>query len=495
MTKLDVVDTVVVGAGPGGIAAAYALTRDDLPTRVVLVDVGRAHNHRPCPVDRGHECNGCGGVCNVISGFGGSMHYGDGVKLSLMPSGRRLIDLYGEDAYDLSLEAFELVSQYTSTRPPLVGHQVTDDVLGAFERHDLHLRQYPVAVLGESELARVLDGLSEDLSARVDLRLKTNVRNVVSTPHGYAVALATREGVEVVHTRNVILATGRRGLVDTQRLLRQLSVPMTPPDFSIGVRFEMAADYLRATGLSHPDMKVTQRNAHTDKVKTFCFCGGANGGRVKFTNYFGAFGGSIITLDGHETLERQHRGRALAGNFGLMCQTMRLDEGVEASSYLEREVLEPYRRLNGGRPVVQLLSDFRARRETRLAWRDLADRLPFDPTVRDLAVAPVHTLFTDHQLASLVTGFDKVMRPMLDLGGFDRTPEELDKQIIVIGLELEFLWSHVQVDETGETPRRGLFVVGDAAGIAQGVIQAMMMGLRAGTTVADRVTADEMQVA
>ena len=100
---------------------------------------------------------------------------------------------------------------------------------------------------------------------------------------------------------------------------------MMPPDFSCGVRFEMRSDYLRATGLSHPDFKVTQRDGMPNKVKTFCFCGGTNGGRVKFTHYQDAFGEPIITLDGHETLERESTGRPLAGNFGLLCQTVTLD--------------------------------------------------------------------------------------------------------------------------------------------------------------------------
>jgi hypothetical protein len=48
-------------------------------------------------MDKGFTCTGCGRVCSVISGFGGSMHDGDGdgARLSQLPSGRSLVDLVG----------------------------------------------------------------------------------------------------------------------------------------------------------------------------------------------------------------------------------------------------------------------------------------------------------------------------------------------------------------------------------------------------------------
>src|ERR1051326_4015499 len=88
------VDVLVIGAGPGGIAAADLLSGSG--ARVLLVDAGRPYQRRACPVDMGRSCHGCRNVCNVISGFGGSIHFGDGVKLSRFPSGRRLAELLGE---------------------------------------------------------------------------------------------------------------------------------------------------------------------------------------------------------------------------------------------------------------------------------------------------------------------------------------------------------------------------------------------------------------
>ena len=477
-------DVVIVGAGPGGLACSHELLDRDPDARIAVVEAGRRHVRRICPVDRGRPCVACGGVCNVVSGFGGCMHYGDGVKLSLMPSGRRLIDLFGDAAFDLSADAFELFSRYAGTRPELVGHNVAQEVLDVLDAQQLELRQYPVAVLGESQLSRVIEGLWERLAPRVDMRLKTQVSAVRPNGGGYDVEIRHRHGTDTLSAPNVVIATGRRGLVSSQRLLREVGVPMRPPDFSLGVRLEMRADYLRATGLSHPDMKVTQRERHADKIKTFCFCGGTNGGRIKFTHYQDAFAGEIITLDGHETLDRVAGGRPLAGNFGLLCQATALDADVDESEDVERVLLAPYRAMNGGRPVVQTLADFRARRAPATDWPELSASLPFEPSVQNLACAPVHALFSDRQHASLVSAFDNLMTPMLVLGGYDIAPMDLADEILVVGLEIEFLWSRVVVSEDCETPQPGLFVVGDAAGVAQGVVQAAMMGMRVGRAVA-----------
>jgi uncharacterized FAD-dependent dehydrogenase len=485
------IDVLIVGGGPGGIGAAYAARAANPALRVTLVEAGRPYERRFCPVDLAKRCRGCGGICNVISGFGGSMHYGDGIKLSLLPSGRRLVDLMGTpDSDRLCAASFQLLTGQLPAPPALVGNDVAAGVLATFADYDLQLRQYPVAVLGESDLKQVIAGIYEDLAQDIDIRLETDVVEVRPDDDGYRVTVRTR-GRDVtesqLHARAVILATGRRGIASTQRTLRQLGVPMYPPSFSCGVRFEMQADHLRATGISHPDMKVTQRDVLARKVKTFCFCGGVNGGRVKFTHYQGAFGDPpLITLDGHETLERVTTDRPVAGNFGLMCQARELEADADRSPYLQKVLLEPYRQLNGGRPVVQTFAEFCARRAPAQAWDDLAASLPFEPSVRDLATAPLHSLFTDDEHASLVEGFDNVMRPMLKLGGSAAKVGDLAGEILVIGLELEFLWSHVAVDDTAETPLRNLFVVGDAAGIAQGVIQAMMMGMRAGETVGGR---------
>lgn len=71
------VDTVIVGMGPAGLGTALGLRRTAPQEKVLLIDKGRPLTRRACPADLGKLCRGCGETCNVVSGFGGSMHVGD----------------------------------------------------------------------------------------------------------------------------------------------------------------------------------------------------------------------------------------------------------------------------------------------------------------------------------------------------------------------------------------------------------------------------------
>ncbi|MFE9321872.1 hypothetical protein ACIHDR_03570 [Nocardia sp. NPDC052278] len=263
---------------------------------------------------------------------------------------------------------------------------------------------------------------------------------------------------------------------------------MTNPTYSKGIRVEMPQPYLQVVGSIFPDFKFSSR-AHPCKTKTFCFCGGPNGGRIKFTNYQDQFEQEIVTLDGHETLERPQRGRILAANFGLLCQEERLMESVGESRKFAEDVLRPYLAISNGRPIVQSMRDFRAKHSPTGSWDQLSDAMPFQPSVADLRLAPVHRLFSDQQHKSLISTFDTIMHPMFETAGLEFDVGRIDQSVLVVGLELEFMWSAIEINADCETSQRGLFVAGDTAGLAQGVIQAAMMGIRVADIISQRISA------
>ncbi|MER5354632.1 DNA polymerase subunit beta [Kitasatospora sp. NPDC002551] len=478
-------DVVIAGSGPGGLACARALTAHRPGLRVLLLEAGRAYRRRPCPVDKGFSCTGCAGICNVVSGFGGSMHYGDGAKLSLLPSGRRLIDHFGvTTAQDLCATAYTWLTEPLAAAPELLGQDLSDRAIQAFDANRLAIREYPVAVLGESALGRVIEGFHQHLAGRIALRHTTEL--TAAEPDGTRLLLTVRSGR--IHDRitadHLVLATGRRGVTSTTALLRSLGVPTELPDISLGVRFEMAASLLAPIGEEHPDLKITQLDAGARKVKTFCFCGGTNGGRLKFTHYQGAFGDPVITLDGHETTERPAPvdGRDLAANFGLLCQSSGRGNALQARD----SFLAAYRELASGRPFTQRLGAFLDRRDETADWTELAAALPFQPSVADLATGRVDLLFTDDEHASLTAGVRRLLASILDHAGHPATLTALADQVLVVGPELEFLWDKPAVDTTCRVPGLPVYVVGDSAGIAQGIVQAAMMGIAAGRDIATR---------
>jgi len=72
-------DVAIVGAGPGGIYAAYELKKKDPALSVVVLEAGHSLEKRHCPIDgkKIKSCISCKS-CSIMSGFGGAGAFSDG---------------------------------------------------------------------------------------------------------------------------------------------------------------------------------------------------------------------------------------------------------------------------------------------------------------------------------------------------------------------------------------------------------------------------------
>lgn len=66
-------DVIIIGAGPGGIFAAYELTERDASLRIAVIEAGHSLEKRHCPIDgdKVKTCIKCKS-CSIMSGFGGA---------------------------------------------------------------------------------------------------------------------------------------------------------------------------------------------------------------------------------------------------------------------------------------------------------------------------------------------------------------------------------------------------------------------------------------
>ncbi|MCD7736898.1 MAG: NAD(P)-binding protein, partial [Lachnospiraceae bacterium] len=72
-------DVVIIGAGPGGIFAAYELANRRPDLRVAVFEAGHSLEKRKCPID-GEKIKSCVKckTCSIMSGFGGAGAFSDG---------------------------------------------------------------------------------------------------------------------------------------------------------------------------------------------------------------------------------------------------------------------------------------------------------------------------------------------------------------------------------------------------------------------------------
>ena len=95
-------DVIIIGAGPGGIFAAYELMKKKPDCKIAVFEEGYPLEKRKCPID-GEKVKSCINCkrCSIMCGFGGAGAFSDG-KLSLSPDvGGNLPEILG---YDRTIE-------------------------------------------------------------------------------------------------------------------------------------------------------------------------------------------------------------------------------------------------------------------------------------------------------------------------------------------------------------------------------------------------------
>jgi uncharacterized FAD-dependent dehydrogenase len=414
-------------------------------------------------------------VCNVISGFGGSVHYGDAVKLSRFPAGRRLADLLGAERIDdLVVRAEEILLPVDTPFESLRA------VAGRFEEY--RLKDYPVATLDSAQVRVLVDRLYQRVSRhpRIETALRQQARRVEPGPCGFTVDITDpRSGVRLrqVHAKRVVLAVGRRGQGWWSGELRRLGLAHREPTPSVGVRFETPVELLAPAGRMHPDFKAS-RVVEGVKTKSFCLCAGEGGGRIKFTDY-----GSHTLLDGHVVPEPGGR----VANLALLAQ-LRDDRGRPRDrEWIEEHLLAPYRALRPnrpGKPVLQHYPDFKAGLLRLTTWREVVDTVGFTPSLADYGVANLAAILPEPTRHALCTAFEDLLRRFTP-DPSSSEPERLAR-VAVAGLELEGLWDEMDLTSSMETSLPDLFACGDASGLAQGILQAAVGGVAVGLRIADQ---------
>ena len=91
-------DIAIIGAGPGGIFAAYELVTQNPGLKVAVFEAGHSLEKRRCPIDgkKVKSCIGCK-TCSIMSGFGGAGAFSDGKYNITNDFGGTLYEHVGRD--------------------------------------------------------------------------------------------------------------------------------------------------------------------------------------------------------------------------------------------------------------------------------------------------------------------------------------------------------------------------------------------------------------
>ena len=284
-------DVVIIGAGPGGIYAAYEFANKCPDTKVVVFEAGNTLEKRHCPID-GNKIKSCikCKTCGIMNGFGGAGAFSDGKYNITNDFGGTLYEHIGKE------KAIELM-KYVDGINVSHGGQNTKMYSTAGSslkkicmQNKLQLLEASVRHLGTDINYIVLENLYAELKDKVEFRFNTPVVKLeVAEEGGYRVFYTEEEYVEC---RYVIASVGRSGSSWMERICRELDIPTLSNRVDIGVRVELpAVIFSHLTDELYESKIVYRTEKFEDRVRTFCM--NPNGSVVnENTN-------GIVTVNGH----------------------------------------------------------------------------------------------------------------------------------------------------------------------------------------------------
>lgn len=454
MTKVSIYfmnyDVIIVGAGPGGIFAAYELMQLKPELKVGVFESGHRLEQRRCPIDgkKIKSCIKCP-TCSIMSGFGGAGAFSDGKYNITNDFGGSLYEYIGKKtALDLMNYVDTINMKYGGE-----GTKLYSTAGSKFKticiQNDLHLLDASVRHLGTDINYVVLENLYHHLKDKVDFYFDTHVDTVRKTDDGYEI-IAKKQ---TYTCKDCIISVGRIGSKWMESVCKQLDIPTKSSRVDIGVRVELPAEvFAHLTDELYESKIVYRTETYGDKVRTFCM---NPKGAVVSENTNG-----IITVNGH-SYEDPSRQTANT-NFALLVAKNFSEPFKDSNGY--GESIARLSNMLGGGVIVQRFGDLiRGRRSTPSRIEEAFITPTLSATPGDLSlVLPKRIL---DGIIEMIYALDKV------------APGTANDDTLLYGVEVKFYNMEVEVNEKLESRYRGLYIIGDGSGITHSLSHASASGV------------------
>ena len=452
-------DIIIIGAGPGGIFAAYELMQHKPELKVAVFEAGHALSKRRCPID-GEKVKSCVNCksCSIMSGFGGAGAFSDGKYNITNDFGGTLYEYLGKkQALDLMHYVDEINLRYGGQGTKLYSTAGTRFKTLCIQ-NDLHLLDASVRHLGTDINYVVLENMYAYLKDRVQFFFDTPVLSVAEADHGYEITCA-----DATHQcTNCIVSVGRSGSKWMETVCRDLNIPTNSSRVDIGVRVELpAAVFAHLTDELYESKIVYRTEKYGDKVRTFCM---NPKGAVVTENTNG-----IITVNGHSYEDPAKQTENT--NFALLVAKHFSEPFKDSNGY--GESIARLSNMLGGGVIVQRLGDLiRGRRSTPKRIEESFITPTLSATPGDLSlVLPKRIL---DGIIEMLYALDKV------------APGTANDDTLLYGVEVKFYNMEVLVDEHLESCHKGLYIIGDGSGITHSLSHASASGVYVARTIAQQ---------
>ena len=459
-------DVIIIGAGPGGIFAAYELIRLSPELKILMIEKGRSIEKRVCPKRTTGVCVGCK-PCSITTGFAGAGAFSDG-KLSLSPDvGGNLPEILGyEEASSLIKESDDIYLKFGADKN-VYGVDKEDAIREIRKKAinaNLKLVECPIRHLGTEEGYKIYGMLQKHLEdSGVNILFDTMVDSLL-IDGGKISGVKTSSGDEY-RADTVVSAVGREGADHFSDLCEEHRIETKSGTVDIGVRVEVRDEIMQVLNENLYEAKLIYYTpTFDDKVRTFC----TNPSGEVASEYYE---NGLAVVNGHAYKAKEYKTNNT--NFALLV-SKNFTKPFRTPIEYGKKIAELSNMLCGGMILVQTYGDFRRGRRTndeRLRRNSLRPTLK-DAVPGDLSLVFPHRIMVD--LDEMLQALDKV------------TPGIAAEETLLYGVEVKFYSNRVIVDKNFETSIRGLYAIGDGAGITRGLQQASANGLKVARSILGR---------
>jgi len=356
---------------------------------------------------------------------------------------------------------------------PLTPH-LTADFQDRVARSGLAFKLSRPHHLGTENCEEFVKKIMSDLEKKkVEFSLDTNVSEIELKENHIIVRTTDSQASHFLKASHLILATGKGGSEWLSTQMKKLGVaPVEQPSPYVGVRIETPRETLEPLKQLGGDPKLYYERGHgtVDRVKTHCF---ADGGYTIQLNY----DNGITLVDGYSYISSEKASPCSSVN--ILVRT------TEKTSYEAwHHLLKAFKLLpKEGLPILQRLGDFydhKTTSESKLSTNKVI------PTMKSYSLEDINQVFSSRVIRNILQFIDKLSFILPGIVEQDNllyapaaewyvpryVPEPAIKsRMCPVGLE-------------------NVFIIGDGAGLSQGIVMAASTGIVAGWAVANYMKAD-----
>ena len=443
-------DVIIIGAGPGGIYAAYELAKNNTGMKIAVIEAGKELANRKCPIDgdKVKTCINCPS-CSIMSGFGGAGAFSDGKYNITNDFGGTLHEYIGkEKAIELMKYVDEINMSHGGEGTKLYSTANTS-IKKLCMQNKLLLLDASVRHLGTDKNYIVLGNLYDELKDKVDFMFLTPVVDIAVIDGGYKI-VTTKSSLTC---SKCIVSVGRSGSKWMEEVCHNLDIETESNRVDLGVRVELPAElFSHLTDELYESKIVYRTEKFEDKVRTFCM---NPRGSVVNENTNG-----IVTVNGHSFEDPAKQTDKT--NFALLVSKHFSEPFKDSNGY--GESIARLSNMLGGGVIVQRFGDLIRGRRTnhkRLEASFVTPTLKAEPGDLSL-VLPKRIL---DGIIEMIYALDKI------------APGTANDDTLLYGVEVKFYNMEVKLNERLETKYSGLYMIGDGSGVTHSLSHASASGV------------------